>query len=414
MSANPTALPCNICDFNSQDISSAIQEQNSQFSSEIVQAIAITNPFANILPGGTVPNNQGRYILNIVQGNAVPANSLVAPVYVNDTDVCLTTGNEMNVGATTHSVQLQTYRGTGPAVCMKGTRIDVENSLLAAMDSMKKSISQELAVDIRYQMFIQSGLKCTVASGYPLGSMFNGGLDQTGVFFPMIGLPDGAPSFKTLTRFDTYLRENFLCEPWESGEDAYCVIITGKELNDRIFFEQQMQNFVLSRVKGGFMEGIDEIESYAFTQVRQKGILFGIDQQPMRFNAMTDDPLPIFIPPMVAVNADTGGQKMIPNTTWLNATFEVGFIIYRNTFKRIVPEKYVGEGTWKFVPQLHFGEFMWYIPPGINNAWGDVGFHLFQITRAYQPIRPQQVIPFIFKRCITDLDLLPCTPGLSI
>jgi hypothetical protein len=71
-----------------------------------------------------------------------------------------------------------------------------------------------------------------------------------------------------------------------------------------------------------------------------------------------------------------------------------------------VPEQYVGEGTFKYAPQLHGGELEWhYVKDNEANAWGDYGWHKYQITRAYKPLRPQHIIPISFKRKQVDLGL---------
>jgi hypothetical protein len=80
------------------------------------------------------------------------------------------------------------------------------------------------------------------------------------------------------------------------------------------------------------------------------------------------------------------------------------------SFKRLVPEKYVGEGSFKFAPQMHMGELEWhYIKDNDCNIWGDYGWHIYQISRAYQPQRPHHIIPILYKRCKADLGLDECT-----
>jgi hypothetical protein len=107
------------------------------------------------------------------------------------------------------------------------------------------------------------------------------------------------------------------------------------------------------------------------------------------------------------VSKNTAFAKI--NPAWLAATYEVGFLMFDNTFNRLVPEKYVGEGTFKYAPQLHMGELEWhYIVDNDCNQFGDFGWHKYQITRAYQPIRPQHVVPILYKRCTADLGLPDC------
>jgi hypothetical protein len=48
------------------------------------------------------------------------------------------------------------------------------------------------------------------------------------------------------------------------------------------------------------------------------------------------------------------------NPSWLAAEYEVGFLVADGSFERWVPEKYVGEGSFRFAPQLHMGELDWH------------------------------------------------------
>jgi hypothetical protein len=55
------------------------------------------------------------------------------------------------------------------------------------------------------------------------------------------------------------------------------------------------------------------------------------------------------------------------------------------------------------------GELEWhYQIDNQCNQWGDFGWHKYQITRAYRPLRPQHIIPILYKRCIADLGLVNC------
>jgi hypothetical protein len=84
-------------------------------------------------------------------------------------------------------------------------------------------------------------------------------------------------------------------------------------------------------------------------------------------------------------------------------------LIADGAFERLVPEKYVGEGSFKFAPQLHMGELEWhYIMDNQCNQWGDFGWHKYQITRAYRPLRPQHIVPILYSRCPADLGLVSC------
>jgi hypothetical protein len=75
-------------------------------------------------------------------------------------------------------------------------------------------------------------------------------------------------------------------------------------------------------------------------------------------------------------------------------------------FARLTPEKYSGEGSFKFAPQLAMGELEWVAQRDNDcNLFLDYGQHIYQISRAYQPLRPHAVVPFSYRRCLFDTGL---------
>ena len=71
--------------------------------------------------------------------------------------------------------------------------------------------------------------------------------------------------------------------------------------------------------------------------------------------------------------------------------YEVGILIADGAFERLVPERYVGEGSFKFAPQLHMGELEWHYVS--RQPVQSVGrFRLAQAIRSpapTSPLRPQ-------------------------
>ncbi len=153
----------------------------------------------------------------------------------------------------------------------------------------------------------------------------------------------------------------------------------------------------------------DVLKKYAFIEYPYRGIKLGIDQQPLRFNTVNGDGFPVLIEPLVRTVTDYGVENAT-NPAWVNALYEVGFLLSKGTFKRLVPERFVGEGSMKFDPQFIMGELDWhYVKDNVCNVWGDFGFHKYQIVRAFQARRPHGVVPVLYKRCTEDLGLTTCT-----
>jgi hypothetical protein len=162
---------------------------------------------------------------------------------------------------------------------------------------------------------------------------------------------------------------------------------------------------------GGYKLGETSLTAYSFEQSpAYRGIAFGVDQRPLRATGFkADGTLNLVDPVTIVSNPARNTAFAKPNPAWLNADYEVGVLIADGSFERLVPEKYVGEGSFKFAPQLHMGELEWhYIIDNQCNQWGDFGWHKYQITRAYRPLRPQHIIPILYKRCRADLGLIAC------
>ena len=123
--------------------------------------------------------------------------------------------------------------------------------------------------------------------------------------------------------------------------------------------------------------------------------------------------LPNFIDPVEVVeDSATNTAYAQISQDWLEATYEIIVLIADGSFERQTPERYTGEGTFKFAPQLFMGELNWHYQIDNDcNEWGDYGWHKYQITRAYKPLRPQHIIPVMFKRNQTDLGLTPTSGG---
>ena len=115
---------------------------------QIGRVLARKSPYINSIDGGTLPNVSD-VVRSVVEEMAVPASSLAAPVFVNDTTLCGVGANPDLVGSTEYSFQLQTLRGAGPRVCVKQARTAFKGSYLQAQVSLEKTILQIINADIR-------------------------------------------------------------------------------------------------------------------------------------------------------------------------------------------------------------------------------------------------------------------------
>jgi hypothetical protein len=367
----------------------------------------------NSIDGGTLPNVSD-VVRSVVEEMAVPAASLASPSFTNDTELCGIGATPDQVGSTEYQFQLQTLRGAGPRVCVKQARTAFKGSYLQAQVSLEKTILQIINADIRYQYLLQSGVKYTVLSTNSFETNLAGDMQAINTKFahtaggsPTYYLPDAPLNFKTLYRIGTFLREEMLAEPFSSKEGEFFQVMLGADAIEGIRNDADVKEDLLYLSAGSFKLGEESISGYQFMGYR--GFAFGIDQQPLRATGFDGSGNLVLVNPIIST-AVTNGFAQRRNPAWVNAPYEVGFVIGGDAFKRLVPEQYTGEGTFKFAPQLSMGELEWtYFRDNDCNLYGDFGQHIYQISRAIQPIRPQNVVPILYRRCPFDGNPLPCT-----
>ena len=371
---------------------------------QIAKVLARKSPYINSIDGGTLPNVSD-VVRSVVEEMAVPAASLAAPTFVNDLNLCGVGATPDQVGSTEYQFQLQTLRGAGPRVCVKQARTAFKGSYLQAQVSLEKTILQLINADIRYQYLIQSGIKYVVDTTDSFGNNLTGDMQQINTQFAA-KLPDGPMNFKTLYRIGTFLREEMLAEPFATKDGEFFQVLASADQIENFRNDQDVKEDLLYLSAGSFKLGEESIAGYQFMGYR--GFAFGIDQQPLRATGFDGSGNLVLVNPIVST-AVTNGFAQRRNPAWVAAPYEVMFVIAGEAFKRLVPEQYVGEGTFRFAPQLSMGELEWtYFRDNDCNLYGDFGQHIYQIQRAIQPIRPQNVCAIVYKRCALDVNPLPC------
>jgi hypothetical protein len=379
-----------IQDFASKDVNRII--------GQIGRVLARKSPYVNSIDGGTLPNVSD-VVRSVVEEMAVPASSLASPTFVNDTTLCGVGATPDQVGSTEYQFQLQTLRGAGPRVCVKQARTAFKGSYLQAQVSLEKTILQLINADIRYQYLIQSGIKYVSNSTRAFSQNLTGDMQQINTQFAAI-LPDAPMNFKSLYRIGTFLREEMLAEPFASKDGEFFQVLASADQIEVFRNDADVKEDLLYLSAGSFKLGEESISGYQFMGYR--GFAFGIDQQPLRATGFDGSGNLVLVNPIVST-AVTNGFAQRRNPAWVAAPYEVMFVIAGEAFKRLIPEQYVGEGTFKFAPQLAMGELEWtYFRDNDCNLYGDFGQHIYQISRAIQPIRPQNVCAIVYKRCPFD------------
>jgi hypothetical protein len=370
---------------------------------QIARVLARKSPYINSIDGGTLPSVSD-VVRSVVEEMAVPAASLASPTFVNDLSLCGVGATPDQVGSTEYQFQLQTLRGAGPRVCVKQARTAFKGSYLQAQVSLEKTILQIINADIRYQYLIQSGIKYVVDSTAAFTSNLTGDMQQINTLFAN-KVPDAPMNFKTLYRIGTFLREEMLAEPFATKDGEFFQVLASADQIENFRNDADVKEDLLYLSAGSFKLGEESISGYQFMGYR--GFAFGIDQQPLRATANVAGVLTLVNP--IVSTAVTNGFAQRRNPAWVAAPYEVMFVIAGEAFKRLVPENYVGEGTFKFAPQLAMGELEWtYFRDNDCNLYGDFGQHIYQIQRAIQPLRPQNVCAIVYRRCPFDGNPTPC------
>lgn len=377
---------------------------------QIGRVLARKSPYVNSIDGGTLPNVSD-VVRSVVQEMAVPAASLASPTFANDTTLCGVGATPDQVGSTEYQFQLQTLRGAGPRVCVKTSRTAFKGSYLQAQISLEKTILQLINADIRYQYLIQSGIKYVSNSTQSFSQNLTGDMQAINTKFATGILPDAPMNFKTLYKIGTFMREEMLAEPFGTKDGEFFMVMASADQIENFRNDADVKEDLVALTTGSFKLGEDSIKGYQFFGYR--GFAFGIDQQPLRATGYDGSGNLVLVNPITST-AVTNGFAQRRNPTWVSAPYEVMFVIAGEAFKRLVPETYTGEGTFRFAPQLAMGELEWtYFRDNDCNLYGDFGQHIYQISRAIQPIRPQNVCAIVYKRCPFDGIPLPCSTSVG-
>jgi len=295
---------------------------------------------------------------------------------------------------------------------VKQARAAFKGSYLQAQNALEKGILQIINSDIRNVLRASSGVKFLCNFNYGFGTLLTGDAQQINTPFFAGDVPNSPLTFKTLYRLAQFLREEMLADPFTmDGMGEMFKWIGSPEQTELFRAELDIKDDIRALTTGQYKLGERSIAGYKF-EGPYRGIGFGYDSQPLRFYSITNG-IPNFVEPEIAVAA-TRGVAARRNPAWVTAPYEIGFLIAPESFKRLTPEDYTGEGTFKFSPQLNMGELRWhYVEDNDCNQYGDFGWHIYQIQRAYQPIRPQNVIPIAYQRCAYDLGLYGCSSSAT-
>lgn len=384
---------------------------------QIAKALASNSPYLDVLEGGVFPANVSDEIRAVVQLPAAPGDSLVEPTFVNDTAVAGTNGAEDTVSTYEFTYRLKSMRGRGPKINVKQGYAAFKESYSAAEDSLKKLITQYLNADIKINLVKLCATKYVVnATAGFYDSLTGGEYSDLGVAFKA-GLAPNAPiTLKLLQRLSRYLREEALGTLFGSGEGMFMKVIAGVETVENLRNEVGTADILRALTTGRYGQGESSLTGYSWeTSTPFRGIGLASDQSPLRASAIVAG-VPTYVNAWEVIDDGSGKKHRRRPVAWKKAPYEVLVGMGKESFARLVPERYSLGGSFKFAPQLWSGDLEWhYVIDNDCNTYGDFGWHKYQITRSFKPLHPQHCIAVIFARCSDDLGLSTCasTAGLN-
>lgn len=399
------------CTITPYTASALATKDTNRVLGQISKALALNAPFVNVLDGGILPAGISDTVRAVIQEQALPGDSLVAPSFVATKDLCGPIASAEATATTEYTYSLGTKRARGPKICVKGAYAAYKGSYLMAEDSLKKLITQYFNADVRSLLLTRSGVKYVALNGGT--NSFSDGLTGSEyaidtAFSTVTSTNIGVLNFAALHKLARYAHEVLLVEMFEDGtNNAHYKFIGGSDIIESFRNELNVVTDLRYLAAGGFRAGgADALFGYRW-EGPYRGITFGLDQRPLRASSVTAG-VPVYVEPYAGV-ATTNGTASRVNPAWVQATFEVGFLIGQHSFERLVPERYTGEGSFKFSPQLAMGELQWHYQIDNDcNQFGDFGWHKYEITRAYRPVRPHSVIPILYRRCPFATGIVAC------
>jgi len=393
-------------------------KDTNRIQGTVAKCMAANSAWVNIYDGGTFPAGVSDTQVTITQLPAAPGDSQAIPTFVADLEICGTVGLQDKTDNVEQTYTLESKRGHGPRVCTKKGYSAYKSSYIAAENSLKKTITQYINADIRAQSYLRSASKFVAGAGYCFEDLFTGGeITDIDEQFAQVPGEDIVPlTFKAVEYLATHLKEVLWAEqyPAEGKGQEHFKFMGSREMLNR--FREELSNGaaspIISLVNGSYNFGERALTGYAFEHSpAYRGVAFGYDQTPLRSTDGfdVDGDLQLLNPRTNVSDVASNEAYSKHNPNWVDADLEVSFLIAPGAFQRLVPESYVGEGSFKFAPQLHMGELIWSnLKDNDCNVFQDFGQHFYQISRSYKPINPQFIIPILSRRCKADLGLEAC------
>lgn len=397
------------CPIEASDIANAVCAQIPQLIYDGAIISAKANPYASLYDGGTFKNFQGDTIRTIVTNRVASGQSKINPVTTRSNLACGLEGPVAQASNTEFNAQLQEYRGESWLVCINKARETVIDAYEGATAALREELKDVLMAAQRWNLYYLAGLRYKVKVDGGTGNLTGGENVTQAPWAP--GLPDAPMTYKGLLYLVEQLQYNYdaRIQQFGEGESQHFIGIFGIQQVNKFRDEEGVRQDFLAAVTGSFAKEKNQLWQYAF-QPLYRGVRVGIDPDPLRFASVDGSGAPIFIEPFItSTDVDCGTAQLVRNPAWVNAPYEIGFLVAKNTFSWRVPEKLTRMGDMSWPAQLANGQLEWidgaFIP---CNKYNEFGQFLYRNQYAVVPKVPHGVITIAYQRCNQDLGFSTC------
>lgn len=387
-------------------ISQALASNPQIIVGEIAQTVIQKSPFLDILERGNLPAYVAQSYTAVAEGIPDFQVNMGAPPTTNwSTTAGTCSAVQSTSGSNAYNYNAFLDQSVSQPITLQGGFQAVEGALMSTVKSYVAGVTDWIAADIQYNLFLQSGVKVVVQSGVDISAMFFGTYLSYATPVPALQ-PTAGLDWNLVQQINTLMQEDLRCDPFPDGTAQ---LLTGystlNSLRDELGGSAGQPVVAYNPIPigqlaaGGNKMAWDTLTKYAM-EVTNRGIRYRQVPRPLRLN-WTGSGFTVVSP--VITQAYTNGVGVVPNPAWQSARYEVATLIFANSFKYLLPQAYTGEDKIRFGMQFFTGEPQFLVDNLPNNIFKNYGVLGMQFGRAYKPIKPWQIASIIFKRCLNPV-----------
>lgn len=381
-------------------------KDTNRIQGRVLPGLAANSPYLSVIDTETFPAGTSDIQRAVVTQMIPPQMSLTTPAW---TAPACEQGPEWHpAGSDEYQYQLEEYFGASDPICLRDGYSSVRGNLTA----FEKNY--EILVTLYWNAWLRAklvSLAATKVVAYDDGTVSFSDLltEGLGTNFAAGIKPNSGLTFQFARRVVEHLIHakfaNFSYQ-FGSGEMRHLRAITDQATIDGWRRDPAVREDLRAGVAGRFTDKYDELYGYTFRGPYQ-GLAFAYDETILRACDIVNG-VPQYVEPLI-LQAATNGVKAVINPAWLAAPYQVSIIMAKGSFKRLIAEEWLGEGSARFEKQFYMGQLQWFNQRDWDcNIRGDKGFWYWNMAAAIRPERPEFVAAILHGRCQDNLGLEPC------